>query len=110
MHPYTYAQADGGDHSLVAAYLVALRARLPPEASAAFTPAVAWRHYRLAFLDYARHLFTHMPTDASPAAIAARGAGPRAMNVGMVYRDPRVALRLVRRVDEYLSVYEAASG
>ena len=43
-----------------------------------------------------------MVTDAAPEAFAARNAGPRAMNVGMLYRDPRVALRVVRRVDEFL--------
>ena len=87
--------------------LRALRARLPATARAAYTDAVAWRHYRLAFVDYARHLFCHMVTDASAAAFDAKNASARAANIGLLYRDPRVALRLVAKLGEYLSVLEA---
>ena len=99
---------DGdGDEQLLDAYLRALRARLPPTARAAYTDAVAWRHYRLAFVDYARHLFCHVVTDASAAAFDAKNASARAANIGLLYRDPRVALRLVAKLGEYLSVLEA---
>lgn len=50
-------------------------------------------------LDYARHLFSGLPTDAGDAAFAARR--DRA-NAGLVSRYPAASIRLAVRVDEIL--------
>mmetsp|Transcript_4178 Transcript_4178/g.12612 ORF Transcript_4178/g.12612 Transcript_4178/m.12612 type:complete len:500 (+) Transcript_4178:3-1502(+) len=100
------ALCDGGEERLVSAYLEALAAELSPAAAAAYTPEVAWRQYRLAVLSYSRMLLGGFVTDASPEAYAAQNASPRAINVGMIFRDRRAALRLVERVDSCLRYLE----
>ena len=61
--------------------------------------AEAADHYELSVLDYARHLFSALPTDAGDAAFAARR--DRA-NAGLVSRYPAASIRLAVRVDEIL--------
>lgn len=94
---------------LVALYLAQLRSRLPAAAAAAYTDTLAKRHYSLALVDYARLTFCRFVTDASPASFAAAAAGPRGLNVGVLYRDARAPLRLVARVDALLAGFEAES-
>ena len=100
---------EGAEEALVQHYCAELRARLTPEAAAAFTEEVAMRQYELALLDYARLVISRFVVDASPESFAKANAGPRAANVGVIYRDVRGAPRLVRRVDALLAHFETES-
>ncbi|KAK3239938.1 hypothetical protein CYMTET_50170 [Cymbomonas tetramitiformis] len=102
-------EAGGGEAELVAGYCAALRSRLPTAAAAAYTDEVATYHYRLALADYARLVLSRFVTDAAPAAFAANDTGPRAANVGVIYRNSHAAVRFVERVDEALSHLELGS-
>ena len=105
--------AEGAEEDLVRCYCNSLRSRLAASAKAAgraasaYDDAIAMRHYRLACVDYARLLLTRFVTDASEGAFAAANAAPRAMNVGVIFRDVRAAPRFIRRLDAHLAVLEA---
>ena len=100
----------GRDVALVRHYHAALVALLPTEAAAAYSFEVAWQHFRLAVLDYTRHLLNFFVTDSSAEVFAAKERAPRAMNTGMLYRDPCVCLYLVERADTYLAEIEASTS
>ncbi|KAH8067331.1 phosphotransferase-like protein [Aureococcus anophagefferens] len=84
----------GGEARLVASYVAARYGGAERGAA-----AEAADHYELSVLDYARHLFSGLPTDAGDAAFAARR--DRA-NAGLVSRYPAASIRLAVRVDEIL--------
>ena len=104
---------EGAEEALVRCYCNSLRTRLAASAKAAggvasaYDDAIAMRHYRLACVDYARLLLTRFVTDASEGAFAAANAAPRAMNIGVIFRDVRAAPRFIRRLDAHLAVLEA---
>eukprot|EP00928_Gymnodinium_smaydae_P014053 TRINITY_DN15095_c0_g2_i1.p1 TRINITY_DN15095_c0_g2~~TRINITY_DN15095_c0_g2_i1.p1 ORF type:complete len:515 (+),score=120.00 TRINITY_DN15095_c0_g2_i1:59-1603(+) len=70
----------------------------------AYTAEVAWRHYCLGVVDYARMLLGCFFANASVESFAARADK---MNVGLAYRDPQASLLFVRRADRCLRVLEA---
>merc|ERR1712187_932026 len=73
------ALCDGGDERLVELYLTTLERELR-EHGISYPFDAAWRHYRLAVVDYARQLFPHFPTDSSLESFEVRASAPRAEN------------------------------
>lgn len=97
---------EGGEEFLVNSYLAELHKSLPARCSAKYTQDVAWRHFHLAILDWARMALSSFFKDASPETFAARADSP---NVGLVYRDVRASFRFIQRVDKCLEHFEVTS-
>lgn len=96
------ALCNGGEAQLVKHYHTALRAKLGA-CSESYTLDVAWRHYRLAVIDYARMVFSVFFKGASPTVFAARAEKE---NVGMIYRNLEASFMFIERVDASLSFVE----
>jgi len=97
------ALQNGGEAKLVEHYRQVLLPMLSPQSAAEYSADVAWRHYRLGMLDWARMVFSVFFKDASPQAFAKRTDNP---NVGLVYRDLQASLDFVVRVDKCLAEFE----
>ena len=90
----------GGEEKLVRWYHQELLKLLGPQS---ITFEQAWHLYRLAFVDYARMVFSIFLKDASPANFKAKAHNP---NVGFVYRNVEASLHYVQMVDRHLSYVE----
>jgi len=103
--------AGNGERELVEFYRDALVRALGRSAephvakavAAEYSPEVAWRHYRLGVLDWARMVLSVFLKGASPEKFAEKAENP---NVGLVYRDVDASLAFARRVDAYLRDFE----
>mmetsp|Transcript_9125 Transcript_9125/g.20120 ORF Transcript_9125/g.20120 Transcript_9125/m.20120 type:complete len:486 (+) Transcript_9125:91-1548(+) len=97
------ALRDGGERSLVQGYHQELLAAIGTSRAAAYTTEIAWRHYCLAVVDYARMVLGCFFVNASPQVFAARA---QQENVGLCYRDVEASFHFVERVDRSLRAIE----
>jgi len=98
------AMRDGGERSLVLGYHEALVSSVGSSQAASYTAEVAWRHYCLGVIDYARMVIGCFFKNATPETFAARADKE---NVGLCYRNVEASLEFVERVDGCLRVIEA---
>lgn len=92
--------ADGGEEALVRYYWECLC-----EAGVTDYPwEVAWRHYKLAVVDYGRFFMARMWKNATPETMHKKKGNT---NVNLINRSPPAAMAFVERLNKYLSEIEA---
>lgn len=102
--------ADGGEEALVDGYLDALHSALVASATADSTAVVehyprdiAYRHYRLALVDYFRFILGRFYGSSTPEQFEKK---KDLENRTLVNRNLEAAVAFVDRVDRYLSEFE----
>eukprot|EP00927_Polykrikos_kofoidii_P050073 TRINITY_DN44015_c0_g1_i1.p1 TRINITY_DN44015_c0_g1~~TRINITY_DN44015_c0_g1_i1.p1 ORF type:complete len:475 (-),score=60.29 TRINITY_DN44015_c0_g1_i1:206-1630(-) len=94
---------EAAERALVEVYRKALLREVGDSRGVAYRPDIAWRHYCLGVVDYARMLIGCFLTNASPEAFAARADK---QNVGLAYRNVEASLLFVERTDRCLRLLE----
>lgn len=91
--------ANGGEEALVKYYWQTLQDSL----TADYPWEEAWRHYRLAVVDYGRFFMARMWKGATPATMLKKKDNK---NINLINRSPPAAMAFIRRLDTYLSEIE----
>lgn len=78
-------------------------ARLAEASGKPYDEKLAWRHYCMGVVDWARMVFSVFFKAASPESFAQKAENP---NVGLVYRDMAASFAFVERVDRSLRYLE----
>ena len=91
--------ANGGEERLVNHYLKKLRDAVGCD----YPDDVAWRHYKLAVVDYARFFMGRMWKTATPETMAQKSKNK---NIANINRSIPSAMAFIGRVDKYLGEIE----
>ena len=89
------------EDNLIAGYLSALRER---GVGGSYSDKIAMRHYRLGAVDYGRFVLGRFWGAASPESFEAKVTN---MNVALVNRDVGSALAFVKKLSNFLAMFEA---
>ena len=91
--------ADGGEEGLVKHYWESLQGSLTVD----YPWEQAWRHYRLAVVDYGRFFMARMWKGATPATMLNKKDNK---NINLINRSTPAAMAFIRRLDVYVSEIE----
>jgi hypothetical protein len=104
--------ANGGEETLVRYYWQCLQDALVMSSQnqeqqhqqRAYPWEVAWRHYKLAVVDYGRFFVARMWKNTTPDTMLKKKDNA---NVNLINRSPAAAMAFIERLDRYLSEVEA---
>ena len=93
--------ADGGEEELVEYYLQELERLLP--GGQTYPREIAWRHYRMAVVDYGRFVLGRFWKTATPETFQKRKDSP---NTTLINRNVEAAMAYIDRLERYLTDFE----